>query len=71
MCVTLVQVTAAERLQAAAQTGHETHILNVAFGAGLPQSVLQQRTAVAMQCKDRSVLEQELTQVSYAAVYNA
>jgi hypothetical protein len=63
MCIMLAQVTAAERMQAAAQVGHETHILNVAFGAGLPQSVLQQRTAAASQCQDRSVLEQELTHV--------
>ncbi|WIA28063.1 hypothetical protein OEZ86_010648 [Tetradesmus obliquus] len=56
------QVTPAERLQAAAQIGNETGILNVAFGTGVPQSVLQHRTAAAGQCQDRSVLEQELTQ---------
>lgn len=58
-----VQVTPAERLQAAAQIGNETGILNVAFGTGVPQSVLQHHTAAAGQCQDRSVLEQELTQV--------
>jgi hypothetical protein len=67
MHCTLVQVTAQERLQAAAQIGHETHILNVAFGAGLLESVLLQRTAAAAQCQDRSVLEQELTQVGCVA----